>query len=96
MKKDFNQYISFFNRNYFLIRRINSLTNDEMIGLLAKGDIFLLLISLQISNNIKKSIQAQRLSSYDLYYSLTSPSSKSPLGLKLAQTHTILCLIFIK
>jgi hypothetical protein len=96
MKKDFNQYISFFNRNYFLIRRINSLTNDEMIGLMAKGDIFLLLISLQISNNIKKSIQSNRLSCYDLYYSLTPPSSESPLGLKHAQTHTILCLIFIK
>jgi len=36
------------------------------------------------------------VSRYDLYYSLTPPSSENSLGLKLAQAHPTLCLIFIK
>jgi len=39
---------------------------------------------------------SDEVSGYDLYYSLTPPSSESSLGLKLAQTHFTLCLIFIK
>jgi len=36
------------------------------------------------------------VSIYDLYYSLTHPSSESSLDLKLARIHITLCLIFIK
>jgi hypothetical protein len=50
----------------------------------------------------QKTISTQKLKllgevpEYDLYYFLIHPSSENLLGLKLAQTHITLCLIFIK
>jgi hypothetical protein len=51
---------------------------------------------------VKKIISTQsfklldKVLGYDLYYSLTHPLKWKLLGLKLAQTHIILCLFFIK